>query len=541
MLLAKLEPCEMVSPKKWDAPNSDTEDAVEEVAEADEFADPLDSPNRELDSVLLEVAAQQLSARSRLSSEEYQTSPLINPNSSSPLMSEDLIPRTFCASWPSVLERFMSYWRPAADLYVIVAMIVLYSTARTKESDSEIWRFAKGHIWLFVWIPFTWRFCSGFLHWVMSLVLMPGCILYHDGPFQPYLPTSVLESIHESFVFRETYRLSLIKAGGIEVQLTTPDGVLLDVLYFRGRHATPSSPTVIRLNGNAEAFELQDELLPITYSHGGYNFMMFNYRGVGRSRWAALFGSEMLGHAWGLWRVRAISGAMLDAWTLLQFATQALRVAPDQVVLIGHSIGGGIATKLAAQRPDLPFILCNSRSFASLAAVAVRLTPHFLGVLPTSTKGKLLQWLTRALLLTSGWELNSLRHWPRVPGFKWVEYSIGDHIIPADLALRAALQAPDAVSPPPERDMSEAEEEKGLGFRCLRLATYPGLDNHNRLLFPSDDGGGEVLMHLRFVREGLRFGKLTRDEQAERGAAGRGARAARGGGGAGVTDRKSVV
>jgi len=68
----------------------------------------------------------------------------------------------------------------------------------------------------------------------------------------------------------------------------------------------------------------------------------------------------------------------------------------------------------------------------------------------------------------------------------------------------------------------EAEEEKGLGFRCLRLASYPGLDNHNRLLFPCDNGGGELLLHLELVKEGLQFGRALVEEDAQRGAVRRG-------------------
>ena len=38
-----------------------------------------------------------------------------------------------------------------------------------------------------------------------------------------------------------------------------------------------------------------------------------------------------------------------------------------KVVLLGHSIGGAIATHLAATKPALPVSLCNSRSFSYLA------------------------------------------------------------------------------------------------------------------------------------------------------------------------------
>jgi hypothetical protein len=54
--------------------------------------------------------------------------------------------------------------------------------------------------------------------------------------------------------------------------------------------------------GNAEAFELQDDVLPLMYATRGINVLLFNYRGVGGSIWAPVCGSPALGHLLGIWR-----------------------------------------------------------------------------------------------------------------------------------------------------------------------------------------------------------------------------------------------
>ena len=246
----------------------------------------------EVDSVLLNTVHLQETPRPEAESSRSETATMemqaMNPRTSTdPLMStserELPIPRIFRATWPSSLSRLMSYLRPLADVYVIVAMTVLYGTAPSDDDDSGLWRFAKHHKWLTIWIPFTLRFCLGFLHWALSLALMPGTVFFHDGPLQPLL-NRIFNHHQRSFEARGAYRLDLLKVGGVELQLTTPDGVCLDVLYFRGRRAAPHSPTVIRFNGNAEAYELQDELLAATYTHVGLNLMV--RKEAGRRRWS---------------------------------------------------------------------------------------------------------------------------------------------------------------------------------------------------------------------------------------------------------------
>lgn len=81
-------------------------------------------------------------------------------------------------------------------------------------------------------------------------------------------------------MMRQMNRPRLQAAGATPLQLITPDGVAIEAMYFRGNGASLDGPTVVRFNGNAEAIELQDEILPKLYTTNGVNFLMFNYRGA---------------------------------------------------------------------------------------------------------------------------------------------------------------------------------------------------------------------------------------------------------------------
>jgi hypothetical protein len=279
------------------------------------------------------------------------------------------IPRTFRASWPSTYERVMHMVRPATDIYFILALFFVTFFSPPPDAGHGawvVWFTLKSHKFLLIWLPFWWRFFRSFLHLIISFAIIPGPVLYHEGPLLKYYPKWLLETIKEGNAYRHLLRPRLEKAGGITLQVLSADGVAVDALYFRGDNNTPDGPTVIRFNGNAEAIELQDEILPKIYTQNGLNLILFNYRGVGRSRWQRVLDNDLAGTLLGLWRTPTINGTHIDAWSLLEYVTKELRVPPNKVVLLGHSIGGAIATELAAKKPAMPVCLCNSRSFGYL-------------------------------------------------------------------------------------------------------------------------------------------------------------------------------
>ena len=141
---------------------------------------------------------------------------------------------------------------------------------------------------------------------------------------------------------------------------------------------------------------------------------------------------------------------------------------------MGHSIGGAIATRLAAAQPGWPVAVCNSRSFATLSSLAVELAPAFFGLPPAGAKARWMRWIARAGLGASGWEYDSARAWARVRGFKWIEVSKADHIIPHQHSLHAAVTAGAGAG-------GGGGGRVGGGVRCIQLINLEGMDNHNRM------------------------------------------------------------
>jgi hypothetical protein len=167
------------------------------------------------------------------------------------------IPRVFRASWPSAWDRSMHIIRPAMDIYVLLSMIIFALSPNVTQDSSALWAIYRGNSLLCLWLPFTIRFCHGLLHLLISIAILPGPLLYHEGPLLRFYPKWLLENLKESQMFREMHRPRLQQAGGISVQLVCPDGVTIDAMYFKGNGASVDGPTAIRFNGNAEAFELQ--------------------------------------------------------------------------------------------------------------------------------------------------------------------------------------------------------------------------------------------------------------------------------------------
>ena len=424
--------------------------------------------------------------------------------------SRALLPSSYHARWPSLWSRTMRWMRPLWDIYFVVSLVVLYALPDPGPQGPSVWVFLKQYRSAFIWIPFVYRFFTGFLHWVLALVIMPGSILYMPGPLVRWVPKSLQETINENNAARAKRRDELLAATrGTPIRLITPDGVQLDAVYWAGRGVTRDGPTVVRLNGNAEAFELQDDILPMMYCTRGINVLLFNYRGVGGSSWTPVCGSAALGHVLGMWSMPAAAGLQLDAWTAVQFLISHLQVPPEKVCVVGHSMGGAIAAKFLAGKRHLQMAMCSSRSFAYMSQIAGQLAPLFLGVEQASRKGRFLTRLTGGLVVLSGWQHRCLDDFHKIGGNKWLEFSTADHIISIDLSLAAAVRSCHMKT----KLSSQQDEERGVcaelghmqegrgmlaGVKCVRLIGLDGMDNHNRLWMDE-----EISIHVQLVQEAI--------------------------------------
>jgi uncharacterized protein len=220
-----------------------------------------------------------------------------------------------------------------------------------------------------------------------------------------YLPT-IADSLTTSDV-------GLAGQGIRDVQIKTPDGAILNGWLLR--HTVVSgqqpAPLLIYFPGNAQhRFHRLADLQEI--ASYGFDVLIFDYRGYGDSTGAP---SE-----------RVLSA---DAKLIWEFAWNQLNYSPDQTVIFGESLGGGVALSLwssdQATHPQPAALILNS-TFASMSETVAWHYPVF----P-------FRWLL-------------LDRWPsieRVPAVKCpvvVFHGTADTIIPVEQGRALADAATDA-------------------------------------------------------------------------------------------------
>jgi hypothetical protein len=93
----------------------------------------------------------------------------------------------------------------------------------------------------------------------------------------------------------------------------------------------------------------------------GYSIFLFDYRGFGQSEGA--FPTE--------------SQVYEDAQVAWNYLTQERKIAPDRMIIYGHSVGGAIAIDLAAKHPEAAALIVQS-SFTSMRDMTKRFGLYWL-------------------------------------------------------------------------------------------------------------------------------------------------------------------
>lgn len=188
-------------------------------------------------------------------------------------------------------------------------------------------------------------------------------------------------------------RKALKQIGYQTHHLKTPDNVRLHALYYAQQKPVEGQKTVILFPGNG-ASSFSYENLRTAFKDMGWNVLLFDPRHVGKSQK----------------KMATCKSTILDGETAYQFA-KAQGVKKENILLWGHSLGGGIATAVAANHKKV--MLINDRSFSSLSSVIKALMAGWIGT------------LTKKL----GWEYNTEENFKKVQGKKWVITAIHDEVI----------------------------------------------------------------------------------------------------------------
>jgi fermentation-respiration switch protein FrsA (DUF1100 family) len=137
------------------------------------------------------------------------------------------------------------------------------------------------------------------------------------------------------------------------VAIITEDKMRLDAWFLP---APSRRGTVLFFHGNAGNISHRLDTLAL-FNRLGLDTLIFDYRGYGRSEGKP---SE--------------AGTYLDAEAAWRYLTVQREIAPRQIVLFGRSLGGAVASHLAARHT--PGALILESSFTSIPDVAAELYPY---------------------------------------------------------------------------------------------------------------------------------------------------------------------
>lgn len=145
------------------------------------------------------------------------------------------------------------------------------------------------------------------------------------------------------------------------LNLKTRDHEIINAWYIPANHSDIREPkTVLFMHGNAGNISHRMETLKI-YNRLGLNLLMFDYRGFGISTGKP---SEL--------------GTYIDAETAWQYLIDERKLEPEDIIIAGRSLGGGVAAELATK--TFPAMLILESTFTSMTEVSAKHYPF----MPTS-------------------------------------------------------------------------------------------------------------------------------------------------------------
>jgi len=219
-----------------------------------------------------------------------------------------------------------------------------------------------------------------------------------------------------------------------DVWFTSADGTRLHGWWF----PHPGGGAVLVSHGNGGNLSHRGQLADDLRAALGRPVLVFDYPGYGKSDGAP---SE--------------AGCYAAGDAALRWLAEDRRVPPDRVVLLGESLGGGVAADLAARTDHEALVLV--KTFTSLPAVAKSIYP----------------WLPTHTLMSN--RFDTLAKLPRCRKPVFIAHGTADRLIPFAHAeeLFAAANEPKELCPLPGLDHNDqlpAEFHAGLKQFLTRIS-----------------------------------------------------------------------
>ena len=139
--------------------------------------------------------------------------------------------------------------------------------------------------------------------------------------------------------------------GVSEERVNTPDGETIVLWHAEPK---PGHPTILFFHGNGGEISGRHDRMSF-YQAQGFGALFVSYRGYGASTGKI---SEQ--------------GIMTDAFTAYDFLRER-GVPPEEIAVVGESLGSGVAVQLAAQRPVAALVL--EAPFTAAVDVAAEIYP----------------------------------------------------------------------------------------------------------------------------------------------------------------------
>ena len=184
------------------------------------------------------------------------------------------------------------------------------------------------------------------INMLMAAAVAYGAVMLLVFLFQPRL-------IYFPQVERE--HTTTPRAAGLDfedVALHTADGIKLHGWWVPARD---TRGTVLLMHGNAGNISHRLGYLTM-FNRLGYSVLLFDYRGYGKSGGSP--GEE---------------GTYLDAKAAWQHLTEARNLKSQDIVIVGESLGGGVATWLALKYPPRALVLAST--FTSVPDMGAQVYP----------------------------------------------------------------------------------------------------------------------------------------------------------------------